>query len=179
MVGVKQRGGGLVYVGVDRGIVKVGASVWVVGSFHSVRRLQTLLSAMAARRVSWLRALEVRHEDALSGIRYENNENANPMLGGALETTVQERLVFVRCQPRGQPRRQPRIPLRDITHLFLGNVASLDDKTDLSPLILQAQGNGPVRRLFASASSQTSRKRRHAEPSSKTTSVRRVLPKFR
>lgn len=83
-----------------------------------------MLSAMAARRVSWLRALEVRHEDALSGIRYENNENANPMLGGALETTVQERLVFVRCQPRGQPRRQPRIPLRDITHLFLGNVSS-------------------------------------------------------
>lgn len=132
--------------------------------------------AMASRRGAWLRALAVYQEDA-GGIHRENDENVDPMLGGEVETMVQERHVLVRCQPR----RQPRTPLRDITHLFpgSGNVASLDDKTDLSPPIQQGQLNGPVRRPLPPASSQNFRKRRQPEPSSETPTLRRVLPRFR
>ena len=87
--------------------------------------------AMASRRGAWFRALAVYQEDA-GGIHRENDENVDPMLGGEVETMVQERHVLVRCQPR----RQPRTPLRDITHLFpgSGNVSSSFESSLLTAL---------------------------------------------
>lgn len=66
----------------------------------------------------WLRTRIVLQEVS-SGVHHEGKENVNPMLGDELEIPVQESHILVRCQPR----RHPRIPLRDITHLFPGNVS--------------------------------------------------------
>ena len=73
----------------------------------------------AGGRVSWSRPLEV-YEDHVNGLSDsdDNDENVPPVLGNEVER-LQENRILVRCPSR----RQPRIPLRDVTHLFYGNVS--------------------------------------------------------
>ncbi|XP_024371470.1 uncharacterized protein [Physcomitrium patens] len=132
-----------------------------------------VVSIMATRRVTWSRAVRV-HPDLSARIRRECDENVNRRLGDNLNN-VRGIPVLNRCS-----RCHLRIPLRDITHLFQNNVAPVDDKVNSSSPAIQALGSGPVRGLLPeSVSSQNSRKRRHTEPVSESSTERRVLRKFR
>lgn len=74
----------------------------------------------AGGRVSWMRPLEVYEDHHVNGLIDfdDNDENVPPVLGNEVER-LQETRILVRCPSR----RQPRIPLRDVTHLFYGNVS--------------------------------------------------------
>jgi hypothetical protein len=67
-----------------------------------------------------MRPLEVYEDHHVNGVidSDDNDENVPPVLGNEVER-LQETRILVRCPSR----RQPRIPLRDVTHLFYGNVS--------------------------------------------------------